>query len=808
MRVPCVSNPFPTMEMPGLSETDTCPARWIWHPEVLSHEQAILVFRLVFTVQEPTTARLHVSADHRYELFLDGERLGRGPERGDPAHWMFETYALELSAGTHLLAARAWWLPVDGSPMAQMSVNPGFVVLAEGDMAETLSTGAGPWEVLEIPAYFQEPSSVRAYYVVGWSFLMDGARFPWGWNTDPACPGEWVTPMPGRAPVDGKSNRYYSYETSDRILEPHLYPAMLPPMLETPTKLGVVRHAEWVVGEDELDRRVLGEHSNAALAERWQRLLNGAEPLQLDRGQQVRVIVDLDDYYCAFPEMVTSGGKGAEVRMGWAESLFEQAEGWHWRKGNRDEVEGKLFYAPSDRFALEGGPHRVYDTIWWRAGRYVQIVVSVGDDPLTLEALTWRETRYPLEMEASFEASDPRLAATIPMMFRTLQMCSHETYMDCPYYEQLMYVGDTRLEALVTYLSTLDSRLPIKANAIFGWSRAADGLTKSRYPSAIPQVIPPFSLWWVGMVHDLFMWRDRRDWIEELLPGVDTVLAGFARYLSPEHLVTAPKGWNFSDWVPSWHGGWAPDSVSGANALINLQYVYVLARAAEMHDELGETHLAAHWRGIEQAVRPAIISTFWDEDRGLLADDAAHEHYSEHVQALAVLTNLLEGERRERMVRGLLDDADLAQTTVYFSHYLLEAYRTLGAMDRFFARLGFWFELAEQGFRTTLESPEPARSDCHAWGAHPIYHYFASILGARPTAPGFRAIGIEPQFGPLEWIRGAFPHPSGDMVRFDLRTRDGELSGEITLPPGLSGTLRWAGSEHALQSGANRVSAG
>ena len=30
-------------------------------------------------------------------------------------------------------------------------------------------------------------------------------------------------------------------------------------------------------------------------------------------------------------------------------------------------------------------------------------------------------------------------------------MCAHETYMDCPYYEQLQYGGDTRLEILATY---------------------------------------------------------------------------------------------------------------------------------------------------------------------------------------------------------------------------------------------------------------------------------------------------------------------------------------------------------------------
>ena len=62
-------------------------------------------------------------------------------------------------------------------------------------------------------------------------------------------------------------------------------------------------------------------------------------------------------------------------------------------------------------------------------------------------------------MEGTFAASDPQLGAILALGLRSLQMCSHETYMDCPYYEQLMYVGDTRLEALVTHVLTADARL-------------------------------------------------------------------------------------------------------------------------------------------------------------------------------------------------------------------------------------------------------------------------------------------------------------------------------------------------------------
>ena len=94
-------------------------------------------------------------------------------------------------------------------------------------------------------------------------------------------------------------------------------------------------------------------------------------------------------------------------------------------------------------------------------------MVQTADQPLVIDHLVLHETRYPLESASNFSASDPRLGQFFPIAMRALQMCSHETYMDCPYYEQLQYVGDTRLEALITYALTSDDRLPRQALRTF-----------------------------------------------------------------------------------------------------------------------------------------------------------------------------------------------------------------------------------------------------------------------------------------------------------------------------------------------------
>jgi alpha-L-rhamnosidase len=129
----------------------------------------------------------------------------------------------------------------------------------------------------------------------------------------------------------------------------------------------------------------------------------------------------------------------------------------------------------------------------------------------------------------------------------------------------------------------------------------------------------------------------------------------------------------------------------------------------------------------------------------------------------------------------------------------------VGEMDAFFSHLAFWFDLSALGFKTVLESPEPSRSDCHAWGAHPIYHYFTSILGARPAAPGLSQVRISPQPGPLTALHGAFPHTNGEFIRFNLHVDDKKLTGEISLPSGVTGTFVWQGKESALLPGRNQI---
>lgn len=777
----------------------TWPGHWIACRDA-DQPPFVAAYRLRFTLDTPETIRLHVSADERYELWLDGERVGRGPERGDVRHWFFETYDLSLAPGEHLLAARVWALG-ELAPLAQISLRPGLLVCPDdARWLDLLATGRAPWQARQLHGYSWTPP--MAAFAVGHRCVVDGAQFDWGWER--GAGDGWLPPRvlhPGYSAA--ARNEVQPYEHL-------LLPATLPPMLDAPRQIGRARHISAPPLSETHAIPLRAADHLAAEQDDWQALLRGERGLDLPPQTRRRVIIDLDNYYCAYPELIVSGGEQATVRVNWQESLFEDVQAW--RRGDRAAVEGRYFTTMwwhrdgiGDLFRLDGGQQRRLEPLWWCAGRYVELLVETSNHALHIERLTFRETRYPLELESRFTASDERLPQVIPIAFRALQMCSHETYMDCPYFEQLMYVGDTRLECLIGYVTSRDDRLQRKALRMFDWSRLPDGLTQSRYPSRLRQIIPPFSLWWVGMVHDFMLWRGDLALVRSLLGGVRGVLDGFTALRDEAGLVRSPAGWNYVDWVRAWGSGEPPGAQPGeVCGPINWQYVYALRRAAEIEEACDEPELAARWRRLAQETAGALAERYWSVERGLFADDPAHTIFTEHSQCLAVLSGALDAERHAAIAHNLFSTPGLTEPTVYFMHYFFETCRALSRIDQFFERMGYWFDMRQLDFKTTYENNDPAtnRSDCHAWGAHPLYHYFASVLGIRPSSPGCATVAIEPQLGPLAHAAGRLAHPRGEIA-VELRAEADALHGTIELPDGVTGTLRLGDRTIELVSGTN-----
>ena len=125
-------------------------AQWISHPTAPLREAITLHFRKAVDVPAvPAHYIVHVSADNRFVLYLNGERIGDGPARGDLAHWRYETFDLGpmLKAGTNTLAATVWNFGVY-APVAQFSDRTGLLV--EGDTKAEAAVNTNDSWIVEV----------------------------------------------------------------------------------------------------------------------------------------------------------------------------------------------------------------------------------------------------------------------------------------------------------------------------------------------------------------------------------------------------------------------------------------------------------------------------------------------------------------------------------------------------------------------------------------------------------------------------------------------------------------------------------
>ncbi len=760
-------------------------ASWIWHPGVLRNQPAVLQFSIDFTAtDDPIT--FHVSADQRFSLKLDGSQLMRGPDAGDPAHWPFATYQLRLPRGPHRLTADVWWIG-SHAPLARMTVEGGFILKAEGPHHQQLTTGIAPWKVKRCPEYSFSPWEIEDYQAVGDQLCINGPLR----EKNSYVPALNISSA-SHKPVHGLYENKWV-----------LTPTSLPDQLSLKRTCGTVRAVqnEPVTPDQPIPAEALCHPDIPSI----QTLLNGGGTLAIPADSCLSFLCDLEDYVCAYPKLRLSGGLDAQIRWSWAESLYEKDLT---TKNNRNQVEGLFFSGITDRFISSGKENQEYETLWWRAGRYILLSIQTAEEPLVFQSLEIEETRYPLENDSRFLCDEPEVQELIQICFRGLQSNSHEKAADCPYYEQLMYAGDTRLQALIQYATSSDEGLPRRCIELFNGSRASgcSGLTTARYPDRDTQWIPPFSLIWIWMVHDYFYWRDDPPFVADQLLGIRSVLNAFTAFLNKDHLLENIPHWVFVDWVDEWFEGYPPGAQGGISSLVNLMYIQTLEKAIELESALGSGQQADLYRNQRDLTGQAVVETFWNSTREMMADDTAHEHFSEHGQALTALCTSLGQTIRKNAVQALCKHKNtLTPASIYFSFYVFEALFSMNKTATIRSRLEPWMQLAGQGFKTPPEEFGHSRSDCHAWGSHPLYHFHTGVLGVRAAAPGFRTVLIQPRDIGWKNISGTTRHPKGTIDTSFVFSKN-KLTGTVVLPAETTGTLAWAGQSVKLTSGENPLS--
>ncbi|KAJ6023838.1 hypothetical protein N7540_004635 [Penicillium herquei] len=744
---------------------------WIWTPnwDERHNVARIVQFRRSFTIEKvPSECGIHISADTRYRLYVNGQSVCFGPAKSHLGEWNYETVDIApfCRPGRNVLAVRvlrfSTYFP--GNMSLVRASLPGMIVHSD-TLPELGSTSTSGWltkiddAVAISSAESWDPSLGPA--MVSVNERVDGSKRDWEWVEPEFDDSTWIPAvvMTMKAPM------------MPILDERRLAPRSIPFLPEIPARFTEA------VKCDSADTPI----------ESWNKLVQSDESLTIQAGCKTTVVLDVSTLTTAFLDLQMRGGAGAKIRIRSAE-CFEMPpksgipSPFARNKGDRTDVSGILvgqddFYTcgvdtPADKTV-------VYEPFWFRTFRYIELEVETQAAPLELSKITFRETHYPLERKTQFAKFPTDEEAKLwNISINTLKNCMHETYEDCPYYEQNQFAMDSRLQILFTYHLSNDDRLARKCMSEFYASRRSDGLIETHFPAPVPGTnIPHFSLYWILMIHDHMMYFADSTLVRRYLGTIDGILDHFNQRLGDKDLVGRLEWdtWPFVDWAQQWSDPGPEHDFrnmavppayrrTGVITYTSLIYSLALQRAAQLCDFVGRKDTGAEYRERAGKLNAAVMEHCFRGEFIVDGPDSPPEERSQHSQVFAVLCGALKGEEARTILRRALTDPSFVRCSYAMSFYVFEAALAVGIYDELRdSFLGPWRTMIGQNLTTWAESAAMPRSDCHAWSAVPIHDFVTNIAGLAPVEPGFKRIRLSPRRDIWPEMSGSFTAGKGSI---------------------------------------------
>ena len=755
-------------------------ANWICVPNTSPDGYGVYMFRKTIDLSsKPQSFIIHVSGDNRYKLYVNEKVVSMGPARGDLAHWNFETVDIApyLKSGKNILAAQVW-NEGEFRPEAQITYRTGFILQGASTNEAMVNTN-NTWLCEKDNSYNPIRFNVRAYYVAGAGELRNLNAQTKSWQSEQFDDSKWQKAKP-IFPGSPK-NQLGQFGTMSGWM---LVPSQIPQMELKEERLKKLVQKE---GSIEIPSTFPEKKNDIIIA----------------ANSTVKLILDQTYLTNAYPQVTFSGGKGASIALAYAESLFNTSAS----KGNRNEVAGKRFIGRTDSLLVDGSNNQTFTTLTYRTYRYIQVKVTTQNEPLTIQDIYSQFTAYPFQLNASLTSSNTEISKILEIGWRTARLCAYETYMDCPYYEQLQYIGDGRIQALISLYNSGDDRLFKNALNLIDYSRQPEGVTFSRHPSFTPQYIPTFSFWYIGMLQDYARYGKDAQFVKQKLGGVRQILEYFKNYQQADGSLKNVPQWMFTDWVDNakdWRSGMGPMSPNGTSAVLDFQLLWAFQVAQDLETKLGNKALAADYQVLIDQLKKTIRQKYWVKEKNLFADREEKDTFSQHTNSFAILTGIAQGVEIKAVADQLLHNTTLAPASIYFKYYLHQALIKAGYGNDYLSWLDKWRENIQMGLTTWAETSDvdKTRSDCHAWGSSPNIEFYRTTLGIDSDGISFSKVKIEPHLGTLTQVNGKIPHPNGE-ISVDYQLIQNQWKIQIKLPNTITGSLVWKGKKIQLKEGVN-----
>ena len=742
------------------------------------------LFRRVVTLASvPARAPARMTADSRYILYVNGVEVCRGPVRSQPRRMRYDLVDLApyLRAGENTLAAcvkfygaaNSFYIPA--VPNGELGHCGVFVFEADLGPAGWVVSDAA-WKGSKSAAWQFGPAGADPISGGVPVEVLDARGLPAGWQAPGFDDGAWGAARPLRAIHIG------GFARSQPPVDPYgpLYPrsiAFLGGALARPASVSVevlpslpdfadFQPAARVSASMALAGAPVG--GKGALPLTAHIPAGGALRLQVDMGRIVSGLVHLD----------LQAAAGTTVEMCYVETPLTGKE-----TGMFGPHNGSRYIAR--------GADDAFETFDSNGLRYITALVY-GGPAVTLD-LAVREHIYPWQPGAAFACSDDELNRIYTAGIRTVNLNSHDAFMDCPTREQRAWVGDSVVHQMVHLAANTDWRLAWHYLDLAASPRP-DGILPMSVAGEIEagesMTIPDWSLHWVHGVFNLYRFSGDREKVKEFMPVVERVLRWYMPFQTAAGVLKDVTEWNLVDWAALF--------VEDCSALLTALWARGLREFAEMAAWL-EEKASQRWAEGLYARAQSGFEMFWDAQRGTYVDHVKNgvrqPAISQVAGAAAIAAGLAPRERWAGILAVITDPARLvvrswtgaggdydmekmqkqfmgiyeadwdAEREVvigepFISYLVHDAVAQAGEADRLPGLYRRWSTFLQDGYDTIGE--------CWGWGTHvhgwsctPTRDMVFYTLGVTPLEPGYTAARIAPRLGGLAWARGSVPTPFG-----------------------------------------------
>lgn len=785
------------------------PAGWDRAPRPPQHG----LFRRRFHLDTvPARVPARITADSRYMLFVNGQRIGYGPVRGHFRRLSYDMYDLapHLRPGPNTIAvlvkyhgrATSDWMPA----VANARLGKTGVMVFEADLGEAWlvsderwvsAIGAGwrddahdphiPEIVAGVPVEsfdarlaapdwfaeaFDDSAWAAAQKIVAVHFGARGRSQP---PTDPYGP---LLPS-GLARLSGARMVPLSARAAVHAFAPDLSP------------IGPAARVEAAIAA--------GGAPQARLA-----------ALSIAEGGHGLICLDMGRITAGFVDFDISAPAGTVVELHYTEGPAGTPGPFGAHGGSRYVARG---FADS---------HRVFDK---KGFRFAYLLIHGAAGTVTLHDFSVEEHLYPTTGAAGFASSDPALDQLYRAGCRTVALNAWDAFIDCPTREQRAWAGDAVVHQMVHLATNADWRLAMRYIELSDSPRS-DGILPMSVAGDVEAgegfTIPDWSLHWLHGLWNIYRHSGERAFVKTHLPSAERVLRWYLPFFSRSNVLQDVVEWNLVDWSALYS--------EAQSAILTALWARGLKEFLEMAEWLGEQASAAWARGLYARCQ-AGFELFWDEARGLYVDHArggvAQRPVNQLAGALAIVSGLAPQHRWGRIIAAITDEnrlvvrswmfpgpgappekagasfrqmilggltpdwnveTEIVRAEPFMSYVVHDAVALSGEADRLPPMLMRWHEFLTDGYDTFGENWGTG-TRVHGWSSTPTRDLATYVLGITPAEPGFAVARIAPRLGHLAWVEGAVPCPQG-LIRVSLRADNLTIDSPVPVLLDLSGTPR------------------